>query len=79
MDGTLHLYTCSNCSTSVSKEFIEFIDRFKVEKLERGCWFVIGQIYETVLLKWFHGFIVLCWKSMRPLADPGSHKRPKPP
>ena len=37
MDGTLHLYICSNCSTSVQKKFskcTEFIDRFKVEKLE---------------------------------------------
>ena len=40
MDGTLHLYTSSNCPTSIQKEFIEFtefiefIDRFKVEKLD---------------------------------------------
>ena len=35
MDGTLHLYMCGICPTSVQKEFSEFIDRFKVEKLEK--------------------------------------------
>ena len=37
MDGTPHLYVCSNCPTSVLKEFFdftEFIDRLRVEKLE---------------------------------------------
>ena len=37
MYGTLHLYTCSNCSTSFQKKFSKFtelIDKFKVEKLE---------------------------------------------
>ena len=39
MDGTLYLYTCSNCLSliNVQNEFIEFtgfINSFKVEKLE---------------------------------------------
>ena len=47
MDFTLHLYTFSNCPTSVQKEFIEsteFIDRFKVEKLDWNCSFALEQL-----------------------------------
>ena len=40
MHGTLHLFVCSNCPTSVYKKFIEFtefIDRFKVENSTGLC------------------------------------------
>ena len=32
MDGTIYLYICSNCPTSLQKDFNGFIDRFKAEK-----------------------------------------------
>ena len=50
MHGTLDLYTCSNSPTSVLKEFIdftEFIDRFKVEKLDSVSFFLSEEILKS--------------------------------